>query len=153
LVGVLNPCTRAVAQRVPCIQKGINPFSIAALCPLPFFDKAFGKSLEHYKNAGERLAKVRDDFRGIKKVKGSGFATWVENNCNCEKTKAYRYIAVWENWNEIVALMQQSGEVFTLVDALKAIKDIKQITIREIQKIKCSTLLPRITYCALEFCH
>ena len=88
-------------------------------------NQAFGKSLEHYRNAGERLALVRDDLAKGKKIKGIGFQAWVKTNCNCERTIVYRYITLWENWSQIVALMQQSGDIFTLVDALKAIKDIK----------------------------
>lgn len=88
-------------------------------------NQAFGKSLEHYRNAGERLATVRDDFKNKKKIQGEGFKTWVENNCGFNKSHAYRYISVWENWDEIVSLMRQSGDVFTLVDALKAIREIK----------------------------
>lgn len=102
-------------------------------------NQSFGKSLEHYRNAGERLAKVRSDLRG-KKLKGIGFQAWIEQNCKFERTKAYRYISIWENWNQIVALMQQSGDIYSLTDALKALKDIKSKSLETQDEVEANIL-------------
>lgn len=89
-------------------------------------NQAFGKSLEHYRNAGERLALVRDELKAKgQREKGVGFKSWVESNCDMTKQNAYNYIAVFLHWDELVSKMNLTNDIFTLVDALKAIKDIK----------------------------
>lgn len=94
-------------------------------------NQAFGKSLEHYRNAGERLALVRDELKAKgQREKGQGFIPWVENNCGVKKAQIYCYISVFQNWDYLVSLMEQTNEIFSLVDALKAIKDSKANTLQ-----------------------
>lgn len=89
-------------------------------------NQAFGKSLEHYRNAGERLALVRDELKAKgQREKGVGFQAWVETNCEIGRHQAYNYIAIYDNWDNLVCRMDSTNDIFTLVDALKAIKDIK----------------------------
>lgn len=94
-------------------------------------NQAFGKSLEHYRNAGERLASVREDLKAKgQREKGVGFQAWVEANCGIKRNQAYKYIALFENWDDLVCILKDTNDIFTLVDALKAIKDNKSTTLQ-----------------------
>jgi hypothetical protein len=92
-------------------------------------NQAFGKSLEHYRNAGERLAIVREDMKAKgQRQKGQGFSAWVEANCGIQKNQIYKYIALYEGWDKLVSILEDTNEIFGLTDALKEIRDIKAVT-------------------------